>query len=274
MIVIGFFFRLPASAASLRGGAYTDNKALAAKLTNVLQGKAVLFRNTDETFAVGDSIDPDRVYTWGGEYPVWGYQCLAYAQAVYYYLFSEIPGDASGAFRASRVALRARDALSYQSMLKAGVGCGAYVRTTGNSDYSFNGSDGHSFIVLTYDEEGITILEGNADYNGLIAVNRFTWRQFNAGRLTRQGRKICFILQPDLTAGTVKASSADLPGDADQSGEVDSGDARLALRAAVGLDSFDARSEVYRLLDVDGDGALSSADARLILRAAVDLEVL
>ena len=54
-----------------------------------------------------------------------------------------------------------------------------------------------------------------------------------------------------------------------------SADARLALRASVGLtDKGDVEKDSagYLACDVDGDGKVSSADARLILRASVGLE--
>jgi len=59
-------------------------------------------------------------------------------------------------------------------------------------------------------------------------------------------------------------------GDVDGDGEISASDARLALRASVGLEDL-SDSEV-KAADVDGDGSISSADARLILRASVGLE--
>ncbi len=63
-----------------------------------------------------------------------------------------------------------------------------------------------------------------------------------------------------------------LLGDVDGNGIIDSSDARLALRAAVKLETLtDVQTKVA---DADGDGEISSSDARLILRAAVGLEKL
>lgn len=61
-------------------------------------------------------------------------------------------------------------------------------------------------------------------------------------------------------------------GDVDSNGAVDATDARLALRAAVGLDKLDAAQT--KAADVDKNGTVDSTDARLILRAAVGLEKL
>ena len=64
------------------------------------------------------------------------------------------------------------------------------------------------------------------------------------------------------------------PGDVDLDLSVTAADARLALRAAVGLETYGADSLEFQSADVDFDGALTAADARLILRAAVGLELL
>ncbi len=61
-------------------------------------------------------------------------------------------------------------------------------------------------------------------------------------------------------------------GDVDGDDEVTSSDARLALRAAVKLETLtEAQTQAA---DADKDGEITSSDARLILRAAVGLETL
>ena len=67
-------------------------------------------------------------------------------------------------------------------------------------------------------------------------------------------------------------SMALIPGDVDANGKVEATDARLALRAAVGLEVL---SEAERnAADVDLNKTVDATDARLILRAAVGLEKL
>ncbi len=75
-----------------------------------------------------------------------------------------------------------------------------------------------------------------------------------------------------LTALPAAMISAAEPGDVDGDGKISSSDARLALRASVGLEDFSA--EVKAIADVDGDEKVTSSDARLILRASVGLETL
>ncbi|MBO5397055.1 MAG: metallophosphoesterase [Clostridia bacterium] len=59
-------------------------------------------------------------------------------------------------------------------------------------------------------------------------------------------------------------------GDADLDGIVTSSDARITLRAAVGLEKLPEKSVVAA--DIDGNAKITSDDARIILRAAVGLE--
>lgn len=61
-------------------------------------------------------------------------------------------------------------------------------------------------------------------------------------------------------------------GDVDGNGTLSAEDARLALRAAVGLEKLSA--EMFLRADVDNNPGVDSADARLILRAAVGLTTL
>ena len=62
-----------------------------------------------------------------------------------------------------------------------------------------------------------------------------------------------------------------LPGDVNQDGMVTAADARLALRATVGLEHYAADSVQFRAADVTHDGKITAADARKILRSTVGL---
>ncbi|MBQ7688368.1 MAG: serine hydrolase [Clostridia bacterium] len=70
---------------------------------------------------------------------------------------------------------------------------------------------------------------------------------------------------PARAAGSYRAH-----GDVDGNGKTEAADARLALRASVGLETLDSTARLAA--EVTGDDRLEAADARLILRAAVDLE--
>lgn len=60
-------------------------------------------------------------------------------------------------------------------------------------------------------------------------------------------------------------------GDLDGDGKVTAADARLALRAAVGLEIL--TDEQKKAADINKDGKITAADARLVLRKAVGLDV-
>ena len=64
--------------------------------------------------------------------------------------------------------------------------------------------------------------------------------------------------------------NAPVMGDVDISGDISAADARLVLRASVGLE--EKTEAILNRGDVDNDGEISSADARIILRASVGLE--
>jgi hypothetical protein len=51
-------------------------------------------------------------------------------------------------------------------------------------------------IILAYDLETITYLEGNGDGNGLIRVAIRTWSDFNLRQLSGRGRYIAHMVQP------------------------------------------------------------------------------
>ncbi len=76
-----------------------------------------------------------------------------------------------------------------------------------------------------------------------------------------------------VTAALPLWAAAAMRGDVDRNGDVTAADARLALRAAVGLEKdIKAGTEAFAAADVDGDGVVTAADARTILRIAVKLE--
>ena len=65
-----------------------------------------------------------------------------------------------------------------------------------------------------------------------------------------------------------------LLGDVNGDGKVTAADARLALRRAVGLETYKSGSREFLACDADSNGKITAADARKILRAAVGLEKL
>ena len=179
------------------GADFTSDAALAEKLDNVFQGKTALFINTDETYPIGSRLDNSFKYYWYNDFS-FGWECYAYANAVYCYLFDDRPLPQCYYYNSVSVdGMQGLGKLSYETLSEAGVGCGAYVRTTGQADGTYDRLDGHSFILLGYDQKSIVYLEGNADRKGLIAITKKTWSEFNKSIL--KTRKISYIVQPKST---------------------------------------------------------------------------
>ena len=72
--------------------------------------------------------------------------------------------------------------------------------------------------------------------------------------------------------GPISASAPLLPGDVDDDGAVTAADARLALRAAVSLETIEKGGKAFICADTDEDGTITASDARTILRIAVGLK--
>ena len=183
------------SPSGAKGSDYST--AYASKLDDIFQGRVPLFTSTSETFPLGQSINNSEWYTVGGALK--GKQCYIYSQAVYYYLFGDIVyhgnGLSSAYWKNSKQIMSNRASVSYSSFRDAGVGFGAYIRTTSNSDGSFNAGVGHSMIVLDYDTTGITYLAGNANGAGQVRITKETWSEFNTSQLTNKGRRVSHVVQ-------------------------------------------------------------------------------
>ena len=77
---------------------------------------------------------------------------------------------------------------------------------------------------------------------------------------------ILFSLSSSITATATPL----LSGDVNSSGKIEAADARLVLRASVGLENFN--DQISKIADVDKNENITAADARLILRMSVGLE--
>ncbi len=120
------------------------------------------------------------------------------------------------------------------------------------------------------------------DVNGCNAVEtaNHTWvydaNQSVPATLTEAGKAaytcFCGATKTEIVPAISEGSSPLLKGDIDGDDKVSVGDARLVLRAAVGLDTLTG-IQLF-LADVDGKDGVKVADARLVLRMAVALDPL
>ena len=198
---------------------FTSSPELAKKLTQVFNGNIGLYASSScssQTKApLGSSkmTGSNRFYirnnTTGSK--TFGWQCYIYANAVYNTLYNEWVGNGSS-FKHSKAVIRGGSTFSYRQFVNAGVRVGAYVRTTANRDCSYNSSKAHSFVILGYNEDYVTYIDGNSDGRGRVRVNKMTWRELNSWQTTGRGRRICHVVQPtdkyfDSLYGAKKASS-------------------------------------------------------------------
>lgn len=188
-------------AAAVDTQAFTSSATLAAVLKDVMYGDIDLFTDPactkEAQIPLGGRLSGTQYFVKDAAtgYGVGGWLCFIYAQAVYNKLFGERLGNATN-LRNSEIKLRGLSRLDYATLSGANVRSGAYIRTTPKSDGSFYTKDGHSMIILCYDAESITYLEGNADNNGLVRIAIDSWSEFNAGELSGRGRKLCHVIQP------------------------------------------------------------------------------
>ena len=187
----------------LQGSDYTNSDKLAKALDEVFAGDIDIY--SDGAFTLEVSMPVGIYMSNSTQYyvksqtsgnPISGWQCYIYGNAVYNKLFKEWVGHANSFAHSQLVISGGENELSYDLMQQAGVRCGAYLRTTGNSDGSYSSNVGHSMIILAYDKDTITYLEGNGDGNGLIRVAIRTWDDFNLRQLSGRGRYIAHMVQP------------------------------------------------------------------------------
>ena len=185
-----------------QGTQYTESPTFVQKLNTIRNGACGLYANaskasTGQNLAVGSRLNVNYKYyavTPSGNQSWYGWQCFIYSQGVYGQLFDELPLSGGGGYNHSRVAIRNVSSVSADLFKANRIMPGAYVRTTSNADGSYSSSYGHSLIILGYSDWSITMLEGNADNNGLIREQTISYADFNRAYLTSCGRKICHIV--------------------------------------------------------------------------------
>ena len=160
------------------GSDFTENPELAGVINDILDGNANVFYDAGFTKMVNTELGSSRVRNNGvnmyvgpvteGETNV-GTSCWIYANGVYYTLFGECTASGIAGSNSRKLDLKttANRNFTYENFVAWGVRPepGALIRT----------QCGHSLIVLDYNEEGITILDGNGDGKGLVAIREMAW---------------------------------------------------------------------------------------------------
>ena len=158
---------------SAKGKDYTSNEALAGKLDNIFAGHISIYTDSacknEKVAALGTySVVPENKFYIGTSYYT-GESCYAYANGVYYTLFNEIAGHHGSSSVEIGISTISESAFNAGGVNNAP---GAYI-VMGT----------HKQILLGYNSDSITIVDGNNDANGYVCIRKFTWSDYES--LTR-----------------------------------------------------------------------------------------
>lgn len=173
------------------GSDWTSRPALAEKLDSVFRGNIGLtdWEHNEVIAPLGSHAVEPGLDLWACGRIHTGQSCFIYALGIYYTLFGEDPY----LYRDHSViveGLSGKTELSKEILENAGLRNepGAYLRTIG-----------HSLIILSYDEEGIDVVQGNVGGDGFICISQYTWEEFNAAIMLGGGTSIEVVFQPTDT---------------------------------------------------------------------------
>ena len=179
---------------SVDGSDFTGSVILAAALNDIFDGNANVYYDAEFTKMVNTELGSSRVPNNGVNKYVGPYgdnddnvgtSCWIYANGVYYTLFGECTGNGTAGENSEKLDLSGSQNknFSYENFLTWGVRPepGALIRTR----------CGHSMVVLDYDAEGITILDGNGNGKGLVSIREMKW--------DAQNYRAKYIIQPTQT---------------------------------------------------------------------------
>ncbi len=177
--------------AEVDGSDFTGSAILAAALNDIFDGNANVYYDAEFTRMVNTELGSSRVPNNGVNKYVGPYEddetnvgtsCWIYANGVYFTLFGECTGNGTAGKNSEKLDLRNTENynFTYENFLAWGVRPepGALIRTR----------CGHSLIILNYDEEGVTILDGNGNGAGLVAIRQMKW--------DHQSFRAKYIIQP------------------------------------------------------------------------------
>lgn len=176
--------------AAVNGHDYTASTLLAERLNAIFDGNASIYSDKSCTALVDTTLGLSPMRNNGirkyvgsaGEAAVeTGTSCFIYASGVYYTLFGEPTGSGEAGENSESLNLRqtADRTMCYENFRAWGVrqGVGALIRASG-----------HSMILLDYDADTITVLDGNGDGQGLVAIRVQPWEKVFGS--------VSYIIQP------------------------------------------------------------------------------
>ena len=190
------------------GVSYLDSSALSAKIKDTWAGNIGLYTDKNLTksacFPLDSALDVNQqYYISAGGIKTYGWQCYIYAQGVFGQIFGELPlhglqtqKDFGISYKKLNCVMNAANEASFRQFLECHVMPGAYMRTTTDINGKYDGSNGHSLLILAYNENGVTVQEGNALGHGEIRSVTVTWDNFNRMFLAGKKRYVSHVVQP------------------------------------------------------------------------------
>lgn len=190
------------------GVSYLHSEALTEKIAETWAGDVNLYLDgaleEAASLPLDTCMDIDHsYYVSAGKIKTYGWQCYIYAQGAFAHLFDELPlhgaqttKDFGISYKKLCCVMGATPEASFRQFLECRVMPGAYMRTTANIDGTYNGSYGHSLLILGYDEDGVTVQEGNAQNHGEIRSVTVSWDEFNRIFLAGKNRYVSHVVQP------------------------------------------------------------------------------
>ena len=176
------------------GSDYTSSVILAAALNSIFDGNANVYYDAGFTKQVNTELGSSRVPNngvnkyvgpYGDNEDNIGTSCWIYANGVYFTLFGECTGNGTAGENSEKLDLSGSNNynFSYENFITWGVRPepGALIRTR----------CGHSLVILDYNSEGVTILDGNGNGKGLVAIREMKW--------DHQDFRAKYIIQPTQT---------------------------------------------------------------------------
>ena len=191
------------SSQAVSGSEFSSKSSIANKLDKMFSGDIGLYKDNNKTklvdAALGTRNVPNNgIYQYWGPTPRAGTSCFAYANAFYGYFYDGVYPHHS--LNSNHQVIKAKGKITYENFVKWGVRDDAVV-------YIREGN--HSIIVLTYDKNYLTYVDGNGDGNGLIAIRKESWKRGSGANIYNQ--KPSLIVQPTtqyFPAGNMKSEGS------------------------------------------------------------------
>ena len=172
----------------ISGKEFSSKSSIAKKLDKMFAGDIGLYKDSKKTTlvnaALGTSNVPNNnVYQYWGPDSRAGTSCFAYANAFYGHFYDGVYPHHS--LNSNHKVIKATGKITYKNFVKWGVrdDAAVYIRE-GN----------HSIIVLHYNEDYITYVDGNGNGKGLIAIRKEAWKRSKGANIYDQ--KPSLIVQP------------------------------------------------------------------------------